>query len=85
MQNANRGILWLKDGNTQSLTNNRDGDFGRYFPPRIEPSTVYPDIECDGPNINGAVVVNLSDLPNATDSGIPNTSYGFVRFRGRVK
>ncbi len=85
LQNANRGILWLKDGNTESLTNNRDGDFGQYFPPRIEPSSVYPNIDCDGPNINGAVVVNLSDLPNATDPGIPNTSYGFVRFRGRVK
>ncbi len=85
LQNANRGILWLKDGNTESLTNNRDGDFGQYFPPRIEPSSVYPNIDCDGPNINGAVVVDLSDLPNATEPGIPNTSYGFVRFRGRVK
>lgn len=85
LQSANRGILWFKDGNTQSLTNIQDGDFGRYFPPSIEPSTVYPNIECDGANTNGAVVVNLNNLPNATGSGEPNTSYGFVRFRGRVK
>ena len=85
LQSADRGILWLKDGNTESLTNAQDGDFAQYFPPSIEPSTVYPKIKCDGLNTNGAVVVNLGNLPNATDPGEPNTSYGFVKFRGRVK
>ena len=85
LQSADRGILWLKDGNTESLTNVQDGDFAQYFPPSIEPDTVYPKIKCDGLNTNGAVVVNLQNLPNATGSGTPNTSYGFIRFRGRVK
>ncbi|AFY56043.1 conserved repeat protein [Rivularia sp. PCC 7116] len=85
LQNADRGIQWLKDGNTESLTNVKDGDVAQYFPPGIEPSTVYPKIKCDGTNTNGAVVVNLGNLPLATAPGTPNTSYGFVRFRGRVK
>lgn len=85
LQSADRGILWLKDGNTESLTNAQDGDFAQYFPPSIEPSTVYPKIKCDGLNTNGAVVVNLGNLPNATDPGEPNTSYGYIKFRGRVK
>ncbi len=85
LQSADRGILWLKDGKTESLTNIQDGDFAQYFPPSIEPSSVYPSIKCDGANTNGAVVVNLEDLPNANAPGTPNTSYGFVRFRARVK
>ena len=85
LQSADRGILWLKDGNTESLTNVQDDDFAQYFPPGDEPSTVYPSIKCDGENSNGAVVVNLEDLPNANAPGTPNTSYGFVRFRARVK
>lgn len=85
LQNSDRGILWLKDGNVESLTNAQDGDTAQYFPPGVEPSTVYPQIKCDGANTNGAVVVNLDNLPNATSSGTPNTSYGFIRFRGKVK
>jgi uncharacterized repeat protein (TIGR01451 family) len=82
---ADKGILWLKDGNTESLTNIGDGDAAQYFPAGVEPSTVYPQINCDGANTNGAVVVNLGELPNATDPGEPNTSYGYIRFRGMVK
>ncbi len=85
LQNSDRGIQWLKDGNTESLTNVKDGDVAQYFPPGVEPSSVYPKIKCDGTNTNGAVVVNLGNLPNATAPGTPNTSYGFVRFRGKVK
>ena len=84
LQNADRGIQWLKDGNTESLTNVQDGDVAQYFPPGVEPSTIYPKIKCDGANTNGAIVVNLGNLPSATAPGTPNTSYGFVRFRGRV-
>ncbi|BAY82185.1 hypothetical protein NIES267_16640 [Calothrix parasitica NIES-267] len=82
---ADRGILWLKDGNTESLTNVADGDVAQYFPPGVEPSTVYPQIQCGAANTNGAVVVNLDNLPNATAPGTPNTSYGYIRFRGEVK
>ena len=85
LSTADRGIQWLKDGNTQSLTNDKDGDGAQYFPPGVEPSTVYPTIKCDGTNTNGAIVVNLGNLPNATAPGTPNTSYGYIRFKGKVK
>ena len=68
-----------------ALTNEADGDIGYYFPPGVEPTTTFPNINCDGTNDNGAVVVNLGDLPNATSAGEPAGSYGFVRFRARVR
>ncbi|MEM7554624.1 MAG: DUF11 domain-containing protein [Cyanobacteria bacterium P01_A01_bin.84] len=91
--NSDRGILWNYNGNIQSLTNTQDEDAAQYFPPGVEPSTVYFDpnypskkvVNCGGDNTNGAIVVNLGDLPNATAPGTPNTSYGFVRFKGKVK
>lgn len=83
---ADRGILLLKDGSEQALTNVADGDIARYFPPGVEPSSVYPKIKCDGPNTNGAIVVDLGNLPGANgDGNQPDKSYGYVRFRGRVK
>ena len=91
LENSDRGILWLKDGDTKSLTNFQDGDAAQYFLTGVEPSTVYPQIDCDGdpnidlPNTNGAIVVNLDTLPNATASGIPNTFDGYIRFRVKVK
>ncbi|MEM7554625.1 MAG: hypothetical protein AAF378_11075 [Cyanobacteria bacterium P01_A01_bin.84] len=83
--NSDRGILWNYDGNIQSLTNAKDGDVAQYFPPGVDPKTVYPNVNCGGDNNNGAVVVNLGNLPNATAPGTPTGSYGFVRFRGKVK
>jgi uncharacterized repeat protein (TIGR01451 family) len=84
---AERGIAAkLGTGSLQAYTNAADGDFARYFPPLVEPSTVYgTKINCGGANSNGAVVVNLSDLNNAIGVGSPPDSYGFVRFQGRVK
>lgn len=80
-----KGIIWQYNGNIESLTNTQDGDAGQYFPPGIDPKTVYPNINCGGDNSNGAVVFNLGDLPNAIAPGTPTGSYGFVRFRGKVK
>jgi uncharacterized repeat protein (TIGR01451 family) len=85
LPNSDRGILWLKDGATESLTNIADGDAAQYFPPGADPTAVYPKVNCGGANTNGAIVVNLRDLPNATSPGSPPESYGFVRFRGKVK
>ncbi|PMB23448.1 hypothetical protein CEN46_10285 [Fischerella thermalis CCMEE 5318] len=82
---ADRGIVWQYNGNTESLTNIKDGDVAQYFPPREDPTDVYPTVDCGGENTNGAIVVNLGDLPKATASGTPTNSYGFIRFRGRVK
>ncbi len=85
LQNSDRGILWLKDGKTESLTNIQDGDFAQYLPPGVEPNSVDGQINCSGANTNGAVVVNLGDLPNATAPGTPNSSYGYIRFKTKVK
>ncbi|KAM3109723.1 hypothetical protein [Phormidesmis sp. 146-33] len=82
---SDRGILWQQTGATESLTNVSDGDAAQYFPPGADPTVVYSKVNCGGANTNGAVVVNLGNLPNATSPGIPAGSYGFVRFRGKVK
>ena len=62
-----------------ALANEADGDIGFYFPPGVNPTTTFPNINCGGANTNGAVVVNLGGLPNATGSGEPAGSYGFGR------
>ncbi len=86
---AARGIAVQLGSTLDYYTNAADGDFARYFPPGIEPNTVYPKINCGKdplfptdptkflPNDNGAIVVNLSNQPVG--------AYGFVRFRGLVK
>ena len=33
---------------------------------------------------NGAVVVNMGSIPNATGSGTPANSYGFIRFKAKI-
>ncbi len=85
LQNTDRGILWQYKSNTESLSNIKDGDIAQYFPPGEDPKTIYPSVDCGGANTNGAIVVNLGDLPNAIAPGTPTDSYGFIRFRGRVK
>jgi uncharacterized repeat protein (TIGR01451 family) len=86
---ADAGIQ-LTIGNTTSyLTNVADSDRGEYFAPGTTPS-----VKCTAANSNGAVVVKVvnsqalapnDELPNATAPGTPTGSYGFIRFRGRVK
>jgi uncharacterized repeat protein (TIGR01451 family) len=83
-----RGIT-AKIGNSLNYyTNAGDSDDGQYFPPGIEPNTVYgTKINCGGANNNGAVVVNLRDRPKALGTAADATAgaYGFVRFQGVVK
>jgi uncharacterized repeat protein (TIGR01451 family) len=89
-----RGIA-VSSGDTLNYYSNVGGDdIAQYFPPGIEPSTIYPNISCgkDGanslPNDNGAVVVNLGNRPQATGTKATDDAagaYGFVRFRGQVK
>ncbi|RUT01784.1 hypothetical protein DSM106972_064070 [Dulcicalothrix desertica PCC 7102] len=85
LPSGDRGIIWQYNGATESLTNISDGDTAEYLSPGIDPMIKYPGIKCDGSNTNGAIVVKLGNLPNATAPGIPASSYGFIRFRGRVK
>ena len=90
----NRGIALSFNGQTVGLTNDDDGDEildtggndngigGYYFPAGVDPSTAFPGVvNCGGTNDNGAVVVNLSDIPKSTGDGAPVDSYGFIRFR----
>jgi hypothetical protein len=43
-------------------------------------------IPVDGANNdNGAIVVKIQDLPKADTPGSPTNSYGFIRFRAKVK
>ena len=71
---------------TAYLTNAQDGDRGHFY--TANESGI--PLSC-GSNTNGAVVVNLtrspdlSNLPPANGSGTPANSYGFVRFRAKVK
>ncbi|PZD70360.1 hypothetical protein C1752_13895 [Acaryochloris thomasi RCC1774] len=81
---ANRGILVEYNGSTLSYSNDDDGDTARFYPSgETLPSA------CDGAAAqtedNGAIVVNLGNLPKANSSGDPATSYGLVRFRAKVK
>ncbi len=96
---GNRGVYLEFNSQQVSLTNSIDGDEitdsagndngvgGYYFAPGVLPSSVFPNINCGGDNaINntGAIVVDLSDIPNATGEGIPGNSYGLIRFRAAV-
>ena len=81
---ANRGILVEYDGATLAYSNDADGDTARFYPPGAS----LPDACRSVPNQsedNGAVVVDLGTLPNATSPGTPDTSYGLIRFRSIVK
>lgn len=73
----------------ESLTNGNDGDVGYYFPPGVEPSSVFSNIQCSEnsstPNTNGAVVVDLGALPPAEVPEPLAKSSGFIRFRAKVK
>lgn len=80
------------------LTNANDSDRGRYYPPN-DPSTpaackrvnAAGSVTATGAaaNTDGAIVVNVvsgtTQLPSATASGNPPNSYGFIRFKARVK
>lgn len=92
---GNRGIFLSFNGNEVALTNASDGDEiadtgnsdgigGYYFPAGVEPSSTFPGLNCGGANDNGAIVVDLSDIPNATGEGTPANAYGFIRFRAVV-
>ncbi|MEA5572537.1 isopeptide-forming domain-containing fimbrial protein [Calothrix sp. UHCC 0171] len=90
---GDRGILWQYNGQVESLTNYDINGKMRYLPPGVEPQTIYFDpnnpskklVDCGQPNTNGAIIIDLGDVPNAQTPGTPTNSYGFIRFRGRVK
>lgn len=81
-------IKLFLNGTTEHHTGANDGDSAIYFEPGIDPASRFPNIDCDGDgnginaNPNGAVVVNLGDLPNASTNAVG--AYGYVQFRARV-
>lgn len=81
---ANRGILVDFNGNRVSLTNDADGDFAQYYPPGSTLPAACNGIPAQTED-NGAVVVNLGVIPKATSAGNPVDSFGFIRFRAKVK
>lgn len=81
---ANRGILIDYNNTVLAYTNDADGDTAQFYPP----GTTLPATCNSSPTQsedNGAIVVDLGDLPQATAPGTPATSYGAVRFRATVK
>jgi hypothetical protein len=77
---------------TTYLTNLAGDDQGQYYPPGTQPPS-----KCKKPqdsevpltatdNTSGIVYIQFrTDIPQATNQGDPTNSYGFVRFRARVK
>jgi uncharacterized repeat protein (TIGR01451 family) len=85
---GDRGIAVFQGSTTKpdtiyGYTNVGDGDAAQYYPPgsTLPSACTQPALAED----NGAVVVTLGDLPNATNPGTPKESYGFLRFRTRLK
>jgi uncharacterized repeat protein (TIGR01451 family) len=80
---GDRGIVVSQGSTTYAYTNISDGDTARYYPPfsTLPSACTQPALAED----NGAIVVNLGDVPKANTSGSPAESYGFVRFRAKVK
>ncbi|WP_224087326.1 hypothetical protein [Nostoc sp. MS1] len=86
---ADQGIAMAVGSTTPTVyfSNVADSDRATFYPAN-DPAT--PSF-CFGSNTNGAIVVNITrdtvlpSLPPATGSGTPANSYGFVRFRGKVK
>jgi uncharacterized repeat protein (TIGR01451 family) len=74
-----------------NLLNDDQGDF--YGPGTTPPANLCKKVNSanalvnvDGTNNdNGAVVVKIPDLPKANTPGNPMDSYGFIRFRAKVK
>jgi uncharacterized repeat protein (TIGR01451 family) len=80
---GDRGIAVSQGSTTYGYTNIGDGDAAQYYPPgsTLPSACTQPALAED----NGAIVVTLGDLPNATATGTPKESYGFLRFRTKVK
>jgi uncharacterized repeat protein (TIGR01451 family) len=81
---ADRGVVVNLNSTDRAYTNIEDGDTAQYFPPNSNPTAIYPNVNCGGPNTNGAIVVNLGTIPHATAPGTPANSHGYIRFRAKV-
>jgi uncharacterized repeat protein (TIGR01451 family) len=79
------GTLQLKSGTSPAVTvSDTPGDTdGGFYP--IGTAQAAMHAACNTPDstntTRGAVVVNLGDVLNATSTGTPTSSYGYIRFR----
>jgi uncharacterized repeat protein (TIGR01451 family) len=79
------GTLQLKSGTSAAVTvSDTPGDTdGGFYP--IGTAQAAMHAACNTPDstntTRGAVVVNLGDVLNATSTGTPTSSYGYIRFR----
>jgi hypothetical protein len=82
-----RGILVSTNNTAFSYTNIADGDGGRYYAPGEPLPNACKKVSTDPIPANpyGAIVVNLGNIPNASTSGLPLNSYGFIRFRVKAQ
>lgn len=81
---ANRGIAVEYNGTPLSYTNDADGDTAQYYPPGSTLPAACDNAPAQAED-NGAVVINLGNLPESTAPGTPTTSYGALKFRAKVK
>jgi uncharacterized repeat protein (TIGR01451 family) len=83
------GTLQLKSGTSAVATvSDTPGDAdGGFYPIGTAQAAMHP--ACNTPDSTntslGAVVVNLGDVVNATSTGNPAASYGYIRFRVKVQ
>ena len=78
-----RGIVVSTVGSTLSYTNIGGDDTARFYPPGSG-LPLACNVLVSNTIHNGAIVVNLGNLPQATSPGSPADSYGYIRFRARV-
>jgi len=69
----------------QYYSNNIDGDGGDFIPPGTNATATCGPTFTAGANTDGIIAVDLGSLRQATGPGTPSNSYGFIRFRAKVK
>ena len=92
--NVTGGVLPLPDPTTSTvgagkvaLNNVPDADAGQFLATNVSVTNAPAPCDNGATNPNGAILVRLgstTNVPNATGSGTPTNSYGFLRFQVRV-
>jgi uncharacterized repeat protein (TIGR01451 family) len=77
-----RGLNFLLGNTQQTLTNTADSDQGSYL---VNGTAITGKCGVIGSNTNGAVVVKVGNLSHSGPGGTKPLSYGWVKFRTRVK
>jgi hypothetical protein len=77
---AVHGIQLDRASSSSYLTGVADGDIGTFF---LAGTT--PNANCSAANTNGAVTIQLGNVPNSGYNGTPAQAYGLMRFRAKVK